>query len=89
MKLDDELELLKMIDCIPSIPEGLVIFVENGFVELPLILNEYFKQLGVAPKLESNGKMLLNDFDSLAYQYGLDTPGNSKIIKFIEVKTYA
>ncbi len=88
MKTEDELSVLLEIDRIPIKPELFVTIVEDGFVQLPDNVLEYLHQLGVAPKLESNGKMKHEDYKLMNYHYGLDTPGSDKIITFVEEKTY-
>lgn len=65
MRSNSELELLKFLDNLPKIPSMAPMpFVtkENPFIEIPKVINECAKAVGIKPQFETDGRIHVNNY---------------------------
>lgn len=65
-----ELELLKQIETLPQKPSNFYLVRHGEYVAIPKKVSQYFSKIGYKPKLESNGMMLVDNFDTLILNFG-------------------
>lgn len=82
MDIEKEIQLLEILESVPMPPDPSPIpTARDGFVEVPYLLTEYFKKIGVKLNLEANGKMKIEDYTALIEEYNIPTYG-MKIVTF-------
>lgn len=82
MDIEKEIQLLEILESVPMPPDPAPIpTAVGGFVEVPYLLNEYFRKVGVKLNLDENGKMRTEEYASLIEDHCIPTYG-------IKITTY-